>query len=126
MVFYIKQNSELPTLQMELIHNGLDDYKKFNECIQDANITFSMINKDTNIYKIANAKAYIKLNENTIDCTEQYLICYDWKKRDTKEKGNYIGYFNITFNGNIVSEINTYPIGELIMPIREELNIIVL
>ena len=90
------------------------------------NVRFSMINKDTNIYKIANAKAYIKLNENTIDCTEQYLICYDWKKRDTKEKGNYIGYFNITFNGNIVSEINTYPIGELIMPIREELNIIVL
>ena len=110
---------------MELINNGLSDYKNFVECLQNSDITFSMINKDTNVYKVANEKAYITLKDGN-DCNEEYLICYDWKKRDTKEKGNYIGWFDINFNDNIVSEITTYPNGKLVMPIREELNIIVL
>lgn len=125
MEFYINQNSELPVLEMELINNGLKDYKNFVECIQDAEITFSMYNKDTNVFKVANEKAYIRLKDNTQSCVEEYLICYDWRKRDTKEKGIYIGYFNIKFNGNIISEIDSYPTGELIMPIRQELIIIV-
>ena len=124
MEFYINQNSELPVLEMELINNGLKDFKNFVECIQDADITFSMYNKDTNVYKIANDRAYIKLKDNT-SCVEEYLICYNWRKRDTKEKGTYIGYFNINFRGDIVSEIDTYPTGELIMPIRQELTIII-
>ena len=124
MEFYINQNSELPVLEMELINNGLKDFKNFVECIQDADITFSMYNKDTNVYKIANERAYIKLKDNT-SCVEEYLICYNWRKRDTKEKGTYIGYFSINFRGDIVSEIDTYPTGELIMPIRQELTIII-
>lgn len=125
MYFYIRQNSELPSLQMELIHNGLKGFNKFSECIQNADIYFFMYNKDTKIFKVANAKAYIKPKDMSFDCTEEYLICYDWKKRDTKEKGNYIGYFSIVFSEDIVSEIDTYPKGELIMPIREELNIVI-
>ena len=120
MDFYIKQNSVLPTLEMELIANGLKDYKNFVECIQNADITFSMYNKDTNVFKVANEKAYIKLKKSD-SCVEEYLICYDWKKRDTKEKGTYVAYFNIQFNDDIISEIDTYPIDELIMPIREDL-----
>ena len=70
--------------------------------------------------KVANAPCYIKLKENN-GCVEQYSICYNWKKRDTKEKGTYEGVFNIHFNGNIKSETTSYPSGDLIMPIREKL-----
>lgn len=118
--FLINQNSTLPTLRMELIYDGRSDFKKFWDAIQDATITFNMVNVDSNVTKIANAPCYIKRKE-TSGCVTQYVICYDWKSRDTKERGTYEGTFKITFNGNITSETTTYPQGDLIMPIREKL-----
>ena len=123
--FYIKQGAVLPRIQMELIEDGRHDYNKLWECIQAADITFTMINIDTNVTKVAKAKAYIKLREND-DCTEQYVICYDWKERDTKEAGTYRGIFDINFSGNIKNDLYTYPSGLLTMPIREEILITVL
>ena len=123
--FYIKQNATLPTLRMELIEDGRHDFNKFHECIQSADITFTMTNVDTNVVKIAKAKAYIKLREGD-GCTEQYVICYDWKARDTKECGTYNGVFEIEFSDKINNDNYTYPSGLLNMPIREELTIIIL
>jgi hypothetical protein len=107
---------------MELINDGRSDFNKIWDAIQDCTITFTMINVDTNITKIANAPCYIKRKENN-GCVEEYVICYDWKPRDTKEKGTFEGVFNIQFNGNITSETTTYPKGNLIVPIREKLMI---
>ena len=118
--FYINQNSELPILRMELIIDGRNDFNKFYDAIQDASITFSMTNVDTGIMKVANAPAYIKRKDND-GCVEEYVICYDWRKRDTKEIGTYEGVFTIHFNGNIKNEEITYPKGDLIVPIREKL-----
>lgn len=120
--FYINKDSVLPILRMELIYDGRSDFHKFWDAIQNSTITFSMININTGITKIANAPAYIKLRENT-SCVEEYVICYDWKKRDTKENGIYKGIFTITFNDNITSDTLKYPSGDLIMPIREDLQI---
>lgn len=121
--FFINKDSVLPILRMELIYDGRHDFNKFWDAIQDSDITFTMTNVDTKVIKIANAPCYIKLRE--IDgCVDQYVICYDWKKRDTKESGTYEGVFTINFNGNLTSETDTsYPKGDLIMPIREKLMI---
>lgn len=121
--FFINKDSVLPILRMELIYDGRHDFNKFWDAIQDSDITFTMTNVDTKVIKIANAPCYIKLRE--IDgCVDQYVICYDWKKRDTKERGTYEGIFTINFNGNLTSETDTsYPKGDLIMPIREKLMI---
>ena len=124
MYFFIRQNSILPRLVMEVVEDGKHDYNKLWECIQNANITFTMVNADTNVTKVAKAKAYIKLREDD-DCTEQYVICYDWKAHDTKEAGTYIGTFDIDFNGELKNDNYTYPQGLLKMPIREKLYIIV-
>ena len=93
----------LPILKMEVINDGRNTYQKFHEAIQDATITFSMVNADSGIIKISEAPCYIK-RRDIEGCSEEYLICYQWKKRDTKEKGNYIGTFNIHFNGNLSGE----------------------
>lgn len=122
--FFIKQGSTLPTLRMEVIEDGKHTYHKLYECIQSATITFTMVNVDTNITKIANGKAYIKLREND-SCTEQYIICYDWKAHDTKEAGTYEGTFEIEFDGNLKNDLYTYPNGILRMPIREKLYIVI-
>lgn len=121
--FFINKDSVLPILRMELIYDGRHDFNKFWDAIQDSDITFTMTNVDTKVIKIANAPCYIKLREIN-GCVNQYVICYDWKKRDTKERGTYEGVFTINFNGNLTSETDTsYPKGDLIMPIREKLMI---
>lgn len=121
MDFYIRQNSVLPTLRMELIEDGRHDFNKFHELIQNSTITFTMTNKDTGVVKVAKAPAYIKLREGG-GCVDQYVICFDWRKHDTKEKGVFKGLFEINF-GEVKNDEYTYPTGNLIMPIREELNI---
>lgn len=123
--FYIKQGSTLPRIMLELIEDGRHTYNHFHECIQDADITFTMVNIDTNVTKVAKGKAYIKLREND-DCTENYVICYDWKAHDTKEAGSYRGIFEITFNNDIKNDEYSYPSGLLIAPIRNELLITIL
>ena len=121
--FYINKDSLLPTLRIELIEDGRHDYNKMYEMLQNSSITFTMVNSDTGVTKIAKAPAYIKAREDG-GCVEQYVICYDWKKRDINEEGNYIGKFNIEF-GDIKNDEYTYPSGNLIVPIREDLLIIV-
>ena len=121
--FYIKKDSLLPILRMELIEDGRHDYNKFHELIQNSNITFTMVNRETGVTKIAKAPAYIKAREDG-GCVEQYVICYDWKKRDTKEEGNYLGEFNIEF-GEIKNDDYDYPTGNLRMPVREDLLIVI-
>ena len=122
--FYIKKGSVLPTLIMELIEDGRHDYNKFHELIQTADITFTMVNRETGITKVAKMPAYIKLREGG-GCVDQYVICYDWRKHDTKEEGNYLGEFNIEF-GQLKNDEYDYPSGNLIMPIREQLMITIL
>lgn len=108
--FFINKDSILPTLRLELIYDGRHDYNKFWDAIQNSDITFTMTNVDTNVIKVANGKCYIKLREIE-GCVDEYVICYDWKKRDTKEKGTYEGVFTIKFNDTINNENTdiTYP-----------------
>ena len=120
--FYINQNSTLPTLRMELIEDGRHDYNKFFEVIQNADITFTMVNLDTGVTKIAKSPCYIKRKEGD-GCVEQYVICYNWKERDTKEKGVFKGLFTIKFSDKLKNDNYTYPSGTLEMPIRDDLYI---
>lgn len=119
--FYINKGAQLPELRMGLIYDGRHDFNKFYDAIQNADITFTMTNIDTNIIKIANAPCYIKKREGTA-CVDEYVICYKWKQRDTNEKGNFKGEINIDFQP-LKSDSETFPIGNLIVPIREELMI---
>lgn len=123
--FFIVQNSTLPSLVMELIEDGRHDFGKFAECVQGADITFTMTNVDTSVVKISKAGAYIKLRDGD-SCGENYVICYDWKARDTKEAGTYKGVFELTFPSDIKSDEYEYPSGVLGMPIRNELIITIL
>ena len=119
--FYINKDSLLPILRMDLIEDGRHDFNKFFELIQSADITFTMINRETGVTKIAKAPAYIKLREDG-GCIDQYVICYNWRKRDVSEAGNYIGKFDIEF-GEVKNDEYEYPQGNLIMPLREDLMI---
>ena len=114
----------LPVLTMILVHDGRHDFHKFHEMIQDAEITFSMYDIETGMYKVVNSPAYIeKLDGNC--CEEEYCICYQFTKREVQVPGNYRGFFTIKFLDDLKNDNYCYTPGVLKVPIRDELNIIV-
>lgn len=123
--FTINKGSELPKLRVELIQDGKTDFHKFYVALQAAeSVSFTMTNLETGIKKIAKAPAEIVYDENS-GCEERYLLQYAWKKRDTNEAGTFIGHFHINFNDQVVAEGMVIPKGELIVPIEEDLTIII-
>lgn len=114
----------LPILSMALIHDGRHDFHKFYEMIQNSDITFSMKDVDTGIHKIANSPAFIKKVDDTC-CEDQFLVCYQFSKRDTDKPGKYIGHFTIKFGDDLKNDDYNYPEGVLKVPIRDELYVIV-
>lgn len=124
--FNIKKGSVNPVLEMELINDGRYDFQKslINDALQDSVVTFSMKDEETGILKISKSKANIVLaDENS--CQERYVLQYKWNKRDTLKEGIYNAWFEINFNGNISSDGVEYPTGNLIVPVEEELRVIV-
>jgi len=111
MEFFIKQNATLPTLKLQVVKDGRNDFRSFMETLQNAIITFSMVNTDNGILKIASKPAYIteKFFDNP-DAPQEFYIYYNFTANDTKTPGRYMGEFSITTTD-----------GELIVPIRESL-----
>ena len=123
--FTINKGSELPKLRVELIQDGKTNFRKFYLALQAADsVTFTMTNLETGIKKIAKAPAEIVYDENS-GCEERYLLQYTWKKRDTNESGTFVGHFHINFNDQVVTDGLVFPKGELIVPIQEDLIIII-
>lgn len=120
--FEINKNSTLPNLRMEIFDGGKGAFYDAWFALQAADVTFSMWDKETGVRKIANAPGIVTKKFNN-DCTEQYIIGYDWKERDTKESGVYIGQFTINLTTPVKVEGRMLPQGKLIVPITEELEI---
>lgn len=118
--FNIVQNATLPYLEMEVINDGRHNFNKIYVALQAADVTFNMIDNNNGIKKIVNKKCNIVPIEGN-GCIEKVKIQYQWNKNDTKEKGQFKGYFKVTFKDNIVMEDITFPKGDLIVPIAEEL-----
>ena len=124
--FYLVRNSLNPCLEMELISDGRYDFQKslINDALQDSVVTFSMIDEETGLLKVARAQANIVL-VNSDGCEEKYILQYKWNKRDVSRPGVYKGWFEIKFNGNITQDGVEYPTGNLIVPVEEDLRIFV-
>lgn len=118
MEFFINKGATLNVLKMELIQDGRNDYHKFFEKIQNADIYFTMTDVVSGVKRIAKKKAGIELVLPQSDCTgEEYYITYNFNQKETSLAGRYVGQFEIVFlDGS----------GTLIAPIREELFINIL
>lgn len=124
--FYINQGSTLPKLRVELVNDGKFEYfksGKFNNAIQNADVTFSM-EDENGVLKISDAPCEIVFSTDK-SCEDRYVIQYSWNPRDTKKKGTFKGTFKIVFNGDLSEEGVTYPEGTLIMPIYEDIYVMI-
>ena len=120
--FFINKGATLPTLRMEAINDGRHNFSKLNIALQAADVYSNMTNIENGIRKIANQKANVIMKEDD-GCEDKYIIEYQWKERDTKTPGLYKGEFRIVFNDTVEVDGKTLPIGELIVPISQELHI---
>jgi len=108
--FYIKKNSTLPKLQVEVLNESRNGYNQLDKNISASTITFSMVDIKNNVMKIANSPATIKL----MDDGSGYALSYQFSKKNTNKSGRYRGFFTIT------NERGTYEV-----PIESNLNITV-
>lgn len=122
--FFITKNSTLPSLRLEVINDGRHDFHKLYLALQAATVTFTMTDSETGVKKIANAPAYV-VEKQTDGCEEKYVIEYRWQKRDTNTVGTYIGQFKIVFSGDLSMANTTFPVGEMTVPIAEDLFIVI-
>ena len=75
--WYLNKDSLNPSIRVELIDDGRHDYNKAFDALQASTITFTMINRESGVTKIAKAPAYIKRKEGGAGCVEEYVICYE-------------------------------------------------
>lgn len=118
--FNIVQNATLPYLEMEVINDGRHNFNKIYVALQAADVTFNMIDNNNGIKRIVNKKCNIVPIEDN-GCIEKVKVQYQWCKNDTREKGQFKGYFKVSFKDDIVMEDMMFPKGDLIVPIAEEL-----
>ncbi len=124
MEFYINQCSSQPLLIMKLNKDGGMDYLNFQIGLENSSITFSMIDVQTGIYKIANKAGGILLKDKLVtpDEPNAYYIYYKFTTGDTKTVGRYKAEFQI----NLYDVSGTTSTGIFKAPIAEQLYINVL
>jgi hypothetical protein len=110
MEFYIKKDTTLPVLKLQVVKDGRSSYNQFMELLESSSIYFTMIDLYSGIPKIVSSPAEITNVLLPEGSDSEYYIYYKFSKRDTDTVGRYQGQFLIKTEE-----------GELVLPIREDL-----
>lgn len=100
-IFNIKQNSTLPILKYPLYQKIREVYDITDDMLKNIAITFSMFDRDSGRYIIANNSANMVINRdknNYLDETE-YTLVYKFNKQETTDVGIFSGEFCLDFIG---------------------------
>lgn len=99
---FIKENSTLPRIKFPLKQWMLEKYDISDDMMENVAITFSMVDENSGLYRVANAEAGLEI----LDCVyerldeSKYTLYYKPKLKDTKKSGLYRGEFVLDFLGN--------------------------
>jgi hypothetical protein len=94
MEFFIRKNSTLPILEIDLVKDGSLDYNYTGTNLSGSSITVSMRDIDTDYYRITNGI-----------CTyvpENHSIYYQFTKKNTSRIGRFIVEFTVQTNQGII------------------------
>jgi len=113
--FFIKKDSTLPELKYPLTQHAMEQYDITSEMLENVAVTFSMMEADTGIYRIANVAGNLVVNNNRAEYPdeEQYTLTYRFKLPQTARSGRYYGEFKLDFLGEHCGKI-TLPTQKLI------------
>lgn len=102
MNFYIKKNSTLPKLSVEVFIDSGTSFRNFSESFSSSTITFTMKDEVTGFYKIIDKPVTIKEKETNGDGPlKSYYLETQFTKKQTEKIGSYIGEFKIVNDNGI-------------------------
>jgi hypothetical protein len=119
MNFFIKKDSTLPDLEYHLTQKIMQEYDITKDMLDNVAVTFSMIEADSGLYRIANVPAnieFIKLRPQYPD-DFIYELSYRFKLPQTSKPGRYLGEFKLDFMGENC--------GKLTLPTNDVINIVI-
>ena len=113
--FFIKKDSTLPKLKYPLTQHTLEQYDITEDMLENVAVTFSMMEANTGIYRIANVAGSLVVNNNRPEYPDevQYTLTYKFKLPQTAKAGRYLGEFKLDFLGENCGKI-TLPTQNLI------------
>ena len=118
--FFIKKDSTLPELKYPLIQRVREKYDISDVMLENVAVTFSMMDADTGLYRIANVPASLVINTDRPDYPDEvkYTLVYRFKLKDTKIAGRYLGEFKLDFLGD-------GGCGKITLPTEGQINILI-
>ena len=109
MAFFIKKGDTLPELKFQLTQRLMYKHDITDKMMENIAVTFSMIDKHSGQFRVANVSAGLKINEEYHNIDDpKYELSYKFKSRDTRKEGEYYGEFKIDFLGDSCGSI-TFP-----------------
>ena len=117
--FFIKKDSTLPELKYPLIQRIREKYDISDEMLENVAITFSMIDAETGLYRIANAPANLVISNDRPSHPDetQYTLTYRFKLTQTNRAGRFLGEFKIDFLGDNC--------GKITLPVEDKINVVI-
>lgn len=118
--FFIKKDSTLPVLKYPLTQHTMEQYDITPDMLENVAITFSMVDADTGVYRIANVAGNLVVNNDRPEYPDeiQYTLTYRFKLSQTKKVGRFLGEFKVDFLG----EGNC---GKITLPTQDKINIMI-
>ena len=109
--FFIKKDSTLPELKLPVNDRIREKYDITADMLENCAVTFSMIEKHSGLYRIANVEAKLVVNNDRPLFPDEvtYTLVYKFKRHDTRKAGRFLGEFKIDFLGENCGKI-TLPI----------------
>jgi hypothetical protein len=118
--FFIKKDSTLPELKYPLIQQLREQYNITDDMLENVAVTFSMIEANSGLYRIANVAASLVINNDRekYPDEEKYTLVYRFKLSQTARTGRYLGEFKLDFLGDECG-------GKITLPTQGQINIII-
>ena len=119
MEFQIRQGATEPILKLRMIQDGKNDKSSFNDQLENALITFEMIDSKTGDYEVLNESCELAQRTKLFNQTnDEYYITYKFKQGQTDNIGKYEGKVTVLLRDTDLNVTST-----LILPIKEKLYI---
>ena len=117
--FFIRKDSTLPELKYPLTQHIMEKYDITDDMLENVAVTFSMMEAESGIYRIANVAGNLVVNKNRPEYPDEveYTLTYKFKLNQTSKPGRYLGEFVIDF---LNSE---YGCGKIKLPTQNPINI---
>jgi hypothetical protein len=95
MQFFIRQNSTLPVLKVEIIKDSGVSFRELDNLLNDSTITFSMKDSTTGRYVILNKIVSIDVEPDINGGEDRHYAVYQFKRKEKKKYGEFIAEFKI-------------------------------